>query len=185
MVPPRLARGQQHAAANTARSFSRIEQQFGVPGAVIVAIWGLETDFGADNGNSRPSARWPRWPTIAAGRTNSAASCLPRCKIVDRGDMAPADMHGAWAGEIGQTQFLPSSYLKFAVDYDGNGRRDLIHSVPDVLASTANYLKGYGWQRGQPWGEGTREFPGAAAMERVAGLHQDRRLFRRAARRPE
>ena len=79
-------------------------------------------------------------------------------KIVDRGDMAPADMHGAWAGEIGQTQFLPSSYLKFAVDYDGNGRRDLIHSVPDVLASTANYLKGYGWQRGQPWGEGTPNF---------------------------
>jgi membrane-bound lytic murein transglycosylase B len=79
-------------------------------------------------------------------------------KIVDRGDMTPADMHGAWAGEIGQTQFLPSSYLKFAVDYDGNGRRDLIHSVPDVLASTANYLKGYGWQRGQPWGEGTPNF---------------------------
>ena len=72
--------------------------------------------------------------------------------------MAPADMHGAWAGEIGQTQFLPSSYLKFAVDFDGGGRRDLIHSVPDVLASTANYLKGYGWQRGQPWGEGTPNF---------------------------
>ena len=67
-------------------------------------------------------------------------------------------MRGAWAGEIGQTQFLPSSYLKYAVDYDGNGRRDLIHSVPDVLASTANYLKGYGWQRGQPWGEGTANF---------------------------
>jgi len=65
---------------------------------------------------------------------------------------------GAWAGEIGQTQFLPSSYLKYAVDYDGNGRRDLIHSVPDVLASTANYLKGYGWQRGQPWDEGTANF---------------------------
>ena len=67
-------------------------------------------------------------------------------------------MRGAWAGEIGQTQFLPSSYLKYAVDYDGNGRRDLIHSVPDVLASTANYLKGYGWQRGQAWGEGTANF---------------------------
>ena len=79
-------------------------------------------------------------------------------QIVDRGDMAPAEMHGAWAGEIGQTQFLPSSYLKYAVDYEGNGRRDLIHSVPDVLASTANYLKGYGWQRGQPWGEGSANF---------------------------
>ena len=83
---------------------------------------------------------------------------LDALRIVDRGDMSPSDMRGAWAGEIGQTQFLPSSYLKYAVDYDGNGRRDLIHSVPDVLASTANYLKGYGWQRGQPWGEGTANF---------------------------
>jgi membrane-bound lytic murein transglycosylase B len=79
-------------------------------------------------------------------------------QIVDRGDMNPADMHGAWAGEIGQTQFLPSSYLKYAVDYDGSGHRDLIRNVPDVLASTANYLKGYGWQGGQPWGEGTANF---------------------------
>ena len=157
MIPPRLARGAKMLAQYGA-IFSRIEQQFGVPGAVIVAIWGLETDFGADNGN---------FPTI-----RSLASLAYDCrrpdkfrgevfaalKIVDRGDMAPADMHGAWAGEIGQTQFLPSSYLKFAVDFDGNGRRDLIHSVPDVLASTANYLKGYGWQRGQPWGEGTPNF---------------------------
>ena len=157
MIPPRLARGAKLLAQYGA-TFSKIEQQFGVPGAVIVAIWGLETDYGADNGN---------FPTI-----RSLASLAYDCrrpdkfrgevfaalKIVDRGDMAPADMHGAWAGEIGQTQFLPSSYLKFAVDYDGNGRRDLIHSVPDVLASTANYLKGYGWQRGQPWGEGTPNF---------------------------
>ncbi len=157
MVPPRLARGarllQQYNAI-----FSRIEQQFGVPGPVIVAIWGLETDFGANSG---------KFPTI-----RSLASLAYDCrrpdkfrselfaamKIVERGDMAPSEMRGAWAGEIGQTQFLPSSYLKYAVDYDGNGRRDLIHSVPDVLASTANYLKGYGWQRGQPWGEGTANF---------------------------
>ncbi len=157
MIPPRLARAQK-LLAQYGSTFSRIEQQFGVPGAIIVAIWGLETDFGADNG---------KFPTI-----RSLASLAYDCrrpdkfrgelfaalKIIDRGDMTPADMHGAWAGEIGQTQFLPSSYLKFAVDYDGNGRRDLIHSVPDVLASTANYLKGYGWQRGQPWGEGTANF---------------------------
>ena len=67
-------------------------------------------------------------------------------------------MRGAWAGELGQTQFLPSSYLKFAVDYDGNGRRDLIRSAPDVLASTANYLKGYGWRKGQPWSQGSANF---------------------------
>jgi lytic murein transglycosylase len=157
MVPPRLARAtrllQQYGAV-----FNRIEQQFGVPGAVIVAIWGLETDFGADEG---------KFPTIRALAT-LAYDCrrpdkfrgelLAALRIVERGDMTPGEMHGAWAGEIGQTQFLPSSYLKYAIDYDGNGRRDLIHSVPDALASTANYLKAYGWQPGQPWGEGTPNF---------------------------
>jgi len=157
MVPPRLARGRR-LLEQYRPLFARIEQQFGVPGPVIVAIWGLETDFGAVDGN---------FPTIRALAT-LAYDCrraekfrtelLDALKIIDRGDMSAAQMHGAWAGEIGQTQFLPSSYLKFAVDYDGRGRRDLIHSVPDVLASTANYLKGYGWQRGQPWGEGTANF---------------------------
>jgi membrane-bound lytic murein transglycosylase B len=79
-------------------------------------------------------------------------------RIIDRGDLGPTEMTGAWAGELGQTQFLPSSYYKFAVDFDGNGRRDLIRSVPDVLASTANYLRGYGWKRGQPWSEGSHNF---------------------------
>ncbi len=157
MVPPRLARAEK-LLKQYAPVFARIEQQYGVPGPVIVAIWGLETDFGANSG---------KFPTIRSLAT-LAYDCrrpekfrgelLASLRIVDRGDMNPADMRGAWAGEIGQTQFLPSSYLKYAVDYDGNGRRDLIHSVPDVLASTANYLKGYGWQRGQPWGEGTPNF---------------------------
>ena len=157
MVPPRLARARRLMQQDGAL-LGRIEQQYGVPGAVIVAIWGLETDFGADNG---------RFPTIRSLAT-LAYDCrrpdkfrgelIAALRIVDRGDMTPSEMRGAWAGEIGQTQFLPSSYLKFAVDYNGNGRRDLIHDVPDVLASTANYLKGYGWQRGQPWGEGTANF---------------------------
>jgi lytic murein transglycosylase len=157
MIPPRLGRAQR-LYAQYGPLLSRIETQYGVPGAVIVAIWGLETDFGADTG---------RFPTIRSLAT-LAYDCrrpdkfrgelIAALQIVDRGDMAPADMHGAWAGEIGQTQFLPSSYLKYAVDYDGSGRRDLIRSVPDVLASTANYLRGYGWQRGQPWGEGSANF---------------------------
>jgi lytic murein transglycosylase len=125
---------------------------------VIVAIWGLETDFGAVNGNF-PTIRSLAALAYDCRRPDKfRGELIAALKIVERGDMAPQDMHGAWAGEIGQTQFLPSSYLKFAVDYDGNGHRDLIHSVPDVLASTANYLKGYGWQRGQPWGEGTPNF---------------------------
>ncbi len=157
MVPPRLSRGAK-LLAQYGPVFGRIEQQYGVPGAVIVAIWGLETDFGANSG---------KFPTIRS-LASLAYDCrrpdkfrgelLAALRIVERGDMAPGEMRGAWAGEIGQTQFLPSSYLKYAVDYDGNGRRDLIRSVPDVLASTANYLKGYGWQRGQAWGEGTANF---------------------------
>ncbi len=141
-----------------ADTLAQIEQQYGVPGAVLVAIWGLETDFGANVG---------KFPTIRALATlaydcrrseqfqGELASAL---QIIDHGDLAPGEMHGAWAGEIGQTQFLPSSYLKFAVDFDGNGRRDLIHSAPDALASTANFLKGSGWQAGQGWQPGQPNF---------------------------
>jgi lytic murein transglycosylase len=157
MVPPRLGRGKQMLLRH-ASTISRMEERFGVPGPIVVAIWGLETDFGANNGN---------FPTIRSLAT-LAYDCrrsdkfhgelLDALRIVDRGLMNPAAMHGAWAGEIGQTQFMPSSYLKYAVDFDGDGRPDLIRSVPDVLASTANYLKGYGWQRGAPWGPGTANF---------------------------
>src|SRR6266487_2410728 len=79
-------------------------------------------------------------------------------QIVQRGDLPLRDMIGAYAGEIGQTQFLPSSYIKYGVDYDGNGRVDLRHSLPDVLASTANLLKANGWRAGAPFGEGTTNF---------------------------
>ena len=157
MVPPRLARAQKLLQQYSA-VFARIQQQYGVPGPVIVAIWGLETDFGANTGKSATIRSLATLAYDCRRPDKFRGELIAALQIVDRGDMAPADMHGAWAGEIGQTQFLPSSYLKYAVDYDGSGRRDLIRSVPDVLASTANYLKGYGWQRGQPWGEGTPNF---------------------------
>ena len=138
--------------------FSQIEAQYGVPGPVIVAIWGLETDFGAVTGN---------FPTIRALAT-LAYDCrradyfhgqlLDALRLVDRGYFSPQQMHGAWAGELGQTQFMPDAYLKFGVDFDGHGRPDLIHDVPDVLASTANFLHNYGWQRGQGWSPGQPNF---------------------------
>jgi lytic murein transglycosylase len=157
MVPPRLARG-----ANLMKQYGsvlgRIEQSYGVPGEVLVAIWGLETDFGANIG---------KFPTLRSLAT-LAYDCrrsemfqtelMDALRIVERGDLAPAEMRGAWAGEIGQTQFMPSSYIKFAVDFDGNGRRDLLRSAPDVLASTANYLASYGWQRGKDWESGSANF---------------------------
>jgi lytic murein transglycosylase len=157
MVPPRLTRG-----ANMMKQYGsmlgRIEQSYGVPGEVLVAIWGLETDFGVNIG---------KFPTIRSLTTLAydcrradtfRAELMDALRILERGDIAPSDMRGAWAGEIGQTQFMPSSYLKYAVDFDGNGRRDLLHSAPDVLASTANYLASYGWKRGKDWEPGSANF---------------------------
>jgi len=157
MVPPRLTRG-----ANMLKQYGsvlgRIEQAYGVPGEVLVAIWGLETDFGVNIG---------KFPTLRSLATLAydcrradlfKAELMDALRIIERGDIAPQEMRGAWAGEIGQTQFMPSSYIKYAVDFDGNGRRDLLRSAPDVLASTANYLKSYGWQRGKDWEPGSANF---------------------------
>jgi lytic murein transglycosylase len=141
-----------------AATLRKAEAQFGVPGAVIVAIWGLETDFGTSNGK-KDVIRSVATLAFDCRRTDMfQAQLLDGLRIVDRGDLTPDEMRGDWAGDFGQTQFLPSAYYKYAVDFDGDGRRDLVHSVPDVLASTANYLKGFGWQRGQRWNEGDPNF---------------------------
>jgi lytic murein transglycosylase len=134
-----------------ASTFNRIEKEFGVPGPVIVGFWGLETDFGVNTGKS---------PIIGALAT-LAYDCrrpevfrdqlIAALKIIDRGDLRRDQMIGAWAGELGQTQFLPTHYLEFGVDYDGDGHVDLRSSEADVLASTANLLRHYGWRRGEPW----------------------------------
>jgi lytic murein transglycosylase len=157
MVPPRLGRGAD-MLKRYGSVLSRIEESYGVPGEVLVAIWGLETDFGVNNG---------KFPTLRSLAT-LAYDCrradtfrdelMDALRIVERGDLSPSEMRGAWAGEIGQTQFMPSSYLKYAVDFDANGRKDLLHSAPDVLASTANYLASYGWQRGKDWEPGGANF---------------------------
>lgn len=137
---------------------ARIEKQYGVPGAVVVALWGLETDFGSYTGQF-PTIRAVASLAFDCRRTDMfQAELIDAMRIVDRGDLRPEQMRGAWAGEIGQTQFMPSSYMKFAVDFDGDGRRDLLRSPVDVLASTANYLAGYGWQRGEGWDEGQPNF---------------------------
>ena len=149
--------GKEHLKRSAA-FFAKLEKRFGVPAPILVAIWGLETGFGGGTGNT-PAIR--SLATLAHDCRRSAFftnELLAALKIVQRGDLTPAAMKGGWAGEIGQTQFLPSSYVKFGIDYDGNGRVDLIHSWPDALASTANYLKGYGWHAGAPWGEGTANF---------------------------
>jgi lytic murein transglycosylase len=157
MVPPRLTRG-----ANMLKQYGsvlgRIEQAYGVPGEVLVAIWGLETDYGVNIGKF-PTMRALATLAYDCRRTDMfKAELLDALRIVERGDIVPQEMRGAWAGEIGQTQFMPSSYIKFAVDFDGNGRRDLLRSPPDVLASTANFLAGHGWQKGKDWEPGSANF---------------------------
>jgi lytic murein transglycosylase len=157
MIPPRMTRGS-NMLKQYGSVLSRIEQAYGVPPEVIVAIWGLETDFGVNIGKF-PTIRSLATLAYDCRRSDAfKAELMDALRIVERGDIAPQDLRGAWAGEIGQTQFMPSSYVKYAVDFDGNGRRDLLRSVPDVLASTANFLAGYGWQKGKDWQPGAPNF---------------------------
>jgi lytic murein transglycosylase len=138
---------------------SRIEKAYGVPGAILVSIWGLETGFGRDGAGGYSIIR--SVATLAYDCRRSAFftdHLLAALRIVDKGDMSPAEMRGGWAGEIGQVQFLPGSYDRYAVDFDGDGRRDLVHSVADALASTASFMKAHGWRAGQPWGPGTANY---------------------------
>jgi lytic murein transglycosylase len=138
--------------------FSGIEQRFGVPGPVLVAIWGLETDFGANIGKLATIRSLATLAFDCRRQDKFHEELIHALQIIDRGDMPASAMRGAWAGELGQTQFMASSYVKFAVDFDGDGRRDLLRSAPDVLASTANYLKGHGWVRGGSWEPGGPNF---------------------------
>src|SRR5579863_9677756 len=131
--------------------FERIDKEYGVPAAIISSFWGLESDFGANQG------KYPTLSSIASLAYDCRRADRFRPQLIDalrliqRGDLTPAEMIGSWAGELGQTQMMPSEYYKYGVDEDGDGKRNLLRSVPDVLASTANYLLGLGWKRGEPW----------------------------------
>ena len=154
----RIQRGRQLLQRHAAL-LSRIQRQFGVPPQVLVAIWGLETDFGSGDMGRLPVMRTLATMAHDCRRTELfQGELLAAMRIVQRGDLPLRDLVGAYAGEIGQTQFLPSSYIKYGVDYDGDGHVDLRHSAADVLASTANLLKTNGWHPGAPFGEGTANF---------------------------
>jgi lytic murein transglycosylase len=167
---------QRHAAL-----LSRIEQRFGVPRQILVAIWGLESDFGKGDMGKLPVVRTIATLAHDCRRTELfQGELLAALKIVQRGDLPLRDLIGAFAGEIGQTQFLPSSYIKYGVDFDGDGRVDLRHSVADVLASTANLLHTNGFKIGEPYGEGTpnfeamREWNRALIYRKTIGYFADR-----------
>ena len=131
--------------------FARIEQQYGVPAPVIVSFWGLESDFGANMGNYHSLSSLASLAYDCRRSDRFRAQLFDALRLIERGDLRPEEMMGSWAGELGQTQMMPSEYFKYAVDYDGDGKRNLIRSAPDVLGSTANYLVGLGWKRGEPW----------------------------------
>ncbi|MEO6840429.1 MAG: lytic murein transglycosylase [Bradyrhizobium sp.] len=147
----RMQQGQEHIRTYQA-AFARAEKQYGVPPAVIAAFWGLESDFGANMGNL-PTLRSLVSLAYDCRRSEMFENeTIAALKIIDRGDLTPGEMVGSWAGELGQTQFLPTHYFNYAVDYDGDGRRNLLRSPADVIGSTANYIaNGLKWRRGEPW----------------------------------
>src|SRR5690606_29961251 len=131
---------------------ARVEERYGVDPATVVAVWGVESDYGNTFGK-RPLLQ--SLSTLSCfGRRQDffRGELFSAMRIVERRDIAADALRGSWAGAFGHTQFMPSTFERIAVDFDGDGRRDLVGSVPDALASTANYLKQSGWRTGQPWG---------------------------------
>lgn len=146
----RVPRGQQLIKKHSAL-FAKIEEQYGVPAPVITAFWALESDFGAGIGKFEVLRSLASLAYDCRRSERFHKELIAALKIIQRGDLTPDTMIGSWAGELGQTQFLPSHYFNYGVDFDGNGKVDLLRSVPDVLATTAHYIQKIGWRRGEPW----------------------------------
>jgi lytic murein transglycosylase len=146
----RLQAGLARIKANAA-TFARIKKEYGIPAGVLTAYWGLETDYGAflGNGNTIRAVTTLAYDCRRADLFRQQLHAL--LKILDRGDLSPADMRGPAAGELGQFQFLPMHYVTYGVDYDGDGHVNLIKSDADALGSAANYIKSLGWRAGEPW----------------------------------
>ena len=145
---------------------AKVQDRYAVDPGVIVGIWGLESSFGTGMGDFHVVEALA---TLAwEGRRASffRGELMATLRILDHGDVTPARMTGSYAGAMGQPQFMPSSYLRYAVDFDGDGRRDIWTSKPDVLGSIANYLQGSGWRSGESWGQAVTlpsGFPAASA----------------------
>ena len=155
------------------RSLAAISRKYEVPGRLIVAIWGMESNFGRFTG-TRPTI--PALATLAwEGRRGAffTSELMHALQILDKGYIDLESMKGSWAGAMGQTQFMPSSYMAHAQDFDGDGRRDIWHTLPDVFASIANYMKAYGWNDAQTWGREVKLPKGGfAPLVQEVGLRQ-------------
>ncbi|MBS0505836.1 MAG: lytic murein transglycosylase [Proteobacteria bacterium] len=149
--PQRVAQGREQRRLYAA-ALDAAAARYGVPASIITAIWGMESNYGSNFGNFSAVDALATLAYEGRRRDWARGELLAALRIVDRGEMAADALVGSWAGAMGHTQFLPSVYLAYAVDADGDGRRDIWGSVPDVVASTANFLAHSGWVRGQPWG---------------------------------
>ena len=163
---PSIIRSGRQMAARHADLLKQIDERYSVPPSVIMAVWGIESNFGRFTGvrpivGALATLAWdPRRSTLFRNELFSAL------EILDRGYIELANMRGSWAGAMGQPQFMPSSYLKYAEDFDGDNRRDIWKSTPDVFASIANYLREHGWNKEQTWGREV-SVP-VAALARIA-----------------
>jgi membrane-bound lytic murein transglycosylase B len=180
-----MVRTARQMRATHASLLHRVSAEYGVPERVIVAIWGLESNFGRFSG-VRPTVQ--ALATLAwEGRRGAffRAELLDALEVVDRRYIPLEQLRGSWAGAMGQPQFMPSSYLKWAQDFDGDGDRDIWKSPPDVFASIANYLKEHGWTRGTTWGREVRVGERVAATvrdevpQRVEGCRAEREMTER------
>jgi lytic murein transglycosylase len=141
-----VAKIKQHQAL-----FAREDKDFGVPAPVITAFWGLESDFGSGQGKDQAIKSLTTLAYDCRRSEMFRGHLFDALRLIERGDLQAPEMIGSWAGELGQTQMMPSEYMAHAVDYDGDGKRNLIRSVADVVGSTGKYLVHLGWKRGEPW----------------------------------
>jgi lytic murein transglycosylase len=149
--PARLQRGREAAQAYQAQ-FEAAERAYGVPRSVILGVWGMETNYGSFTGDIYAVRALATLAFVRYRGEFFRNELLTALQILEDDHVGRDKMRGSWAGAMGQTQFMPTSFMRFAVDGDGDGARDIWSSVPDAIASTANYLKEHGWTRGLPWG---------------------------------
>ncbi|MDB5591121.1 lytic murein transglycosylase [Enterovirga sp.] len=149
------------------QALANAESRYGVERHVIAGVWGVESNFGKDLGG-RPLVQSLATLSCYATRRREyfRDELMATLRIIESGDIDPAKLVGSWAGAFGQTQFMPSTYQRLAVDLDGDGRRDIVDSAPDALGSTANFLRKAGWQQGLPWGFEVRVPAGVAPTGR-------------------
>lgn len=153
LVDEERVRDGQAAFAKYRQAALAAQSRFGVDAAAVVAVWGVESNFGQNFG-TRPVIQSLASLACLGSRRNDyfRGELMAALKIVDHGDVKLEEFNGSWAGAFGNTQFMPSTFLRLAVDMDGDGRRDVVESVPDALGSTANFLRSSGWVSGLPWG---------------------------------